>query len=341
MMSRFAIVSKSGAVLSVSSLLFLSGCLPATNSTTSDDCDARSLAQITDDLSGGGDLLGGEANTELIQQMLESPTEGPFYMVNLIRYRERAEYTDGRETDLTGREANALYAPAEFLAEIGARVVFSADVDMQIDGDETVWQEVSIVEYPCITAFLSMVADPEFQERAIHKDAGVEKTIVMVTDLEPSQFPVGLFSNESAYPATEEDPAFELIHVKDYHAIAQYEEGTDEPERTGEEAWQMYESNGAQAGGSIGSYPTAVFRVRGVLLGDDRSWDEVQIVHMPSMAGFQALLDNETRQEGRYHRFAALANNYSLITYPRILDISTETDSGLAGLLNMFSGFGR
>ena len=39
------------------------------------------------------------------------------------------------------------------------------------------------------------------------------------------------------------------------------------------------------------------------------------------MAGFQALLDDETRQAARYHRLAALANNYSMITYPLINNI--------------------
>jgi hypothetical protein len=339
-MPRFTLGLRKPVVLGATSLMLLFGCLSAPDE-TSDLCNPGDLAQIMDGLAGGGELLGGDANAELIQQMLESPTDGPIYMVNLIRYRELAEYADGRETDLTGREANALYAPAEFLAAIGARVVFSADVDMQIDGDDTVWEEVDIVEYPCVTAFLSMLADPEFQARAIHKDAGVEKTIVMVTDLEPSQFPVGLLSSDTPYPATEEDPAFELIHVKDYHEIAQYEDGADEPERTGEEAWQMYQSNGAAAGGGIGSYPTAVLRVRGVLQGDDRSWDEVQIVHMPSMAGFEALLDNETRQQGRYHRYAALANNYSLITYPTVLDIPSNSDSVSGALLGLLFGIGN
>jgi hypothetical protein len=83
----------------------------------------------------------------------------------------------------------------------------------------------------------------------------------------------------------------------------------------------MYVANGSAAGQRIGSYPTAQFLVQGVLTGDDRPWDQVQIVHMPSLAGFQALLDDETRQAGRYHRYAALAHNYSLITYPNVVDI--------------------
>jgi len=289
---------------------------------TQDLCDDPSnMAVLMDSLVSGSLPSFGETNEELVQRMIDAPTEGPFYMFNLIRYREQAEYFDGRESDLTGREANALYAPVEFLTAIGARLVFSTEVDQQIDGDDIVWETVAIVEYPCPVAFFAMVAHPEFQARAIHKDAGVEKTIVMVTELAPSQVPDGFVPPEGPYPPTEEDPSFELIHVQDFHEIAQYEEGVDEPERTGEEAWQMYAANGSEAAQRVGSYPTALFLVQGVLTGDDRPWDQVQIVHMPSLAGFQALLDDETRQAGRYHRYAALAHNYSLITFPTLVDI--------------------
>jgi len=289
---------------------------------TQDLCDDPSnMAVLMDSLGSGSVPSFGETNEELVQRMIDAPTEGPFYMFNLIRYREQAEYPDGRDTDLTGREANALYAPVEFLAAIGARQVFYSEVDNQIDGDEIVWETVAIVEYPCPLALFAMLAHPEFQARAIHKVAGVEKTIAMVTELAPSQVPDGFVPPEGPYPPTEEDPAFELIHVQDFHEIAQYEEGVDEPERTGEEAWEMYVANGSAAGGRIGSYPTAQLLVQGVLTGDDRPWDQVQIVHMPSLAGFQALLDDETRQAGRYHRYAALAHNYSLITYPTLVDI--------------------
>lgn len=266
-------------------------------------------------------MSSGQFNQEQIERMVAAPTDGPFYMVNLIRFREQAVYSDGRETDLTGREANALYSPSEFIQAIGARAVFTTEVDNQIDGEDFVWEEVAIVEYPCPVAFFAMLADPEFQARAIHKDAGVEKTIVMVTDLEPTMLPSDFEPPQSPYPATEEDPAFELIHVMNFHDIAQYEDGADEPERTGAEAWDLYESGGSDAGVSIGSYPTARFNVQGVFSGDDRSWDEIHINHMPSLAAFEALLADETRQAGRYHRTAALADNYSMITYPTLVEI--------------------
>ena len=42
---------------------------------------------------------------EQIAAMQEPGPHGPIYMVNLLKFKAKAEYTDGRETDLTGREA--------------------------------------------------------------------------------------------------------------------------------------------------------------------------------------------------------------------------------------------
>ena len=290
-------------------------------------CDDPSLVAELGSL-GGGDASFGELNAETAQQMLAAPTEGPFYMVNLIKYRERAVYPDGRDTDLTGREANALYSPTDFLAAIGARVVFNAAVDDQIDGDEPVWEDVAIVEYPCPLAFFAMSADPAFQARSIHKDAGVETTIVLFTQLEPSSAVDDPDQSTSSHPPSAEDPAFDLIHLMRFHDVAQYEEGTDEPERSGQEAWELYQSSGTPGSADIGIYTTGTFVVQGTLIGDGRAWDEVVLVRMPSRAGFQALLDDEGRVAGRYHRLAALADNYSMITTPLLSDIPRDGGGG-------------
>ena len=64
-------------------------------------------------LRGGGAPSFGKPNPAQFLRMLAAPTKGPFYMVNLIRFRDRAMYADGRKTDLTGREADALYAETQ------------------------------------------------------------------------------------------------------------------------------------------------------------------------------------------------------------------------------------
>jgi haloalkane dehalogenase len=301
---------------------------------TPDLCDdPTKMALLMKSLGNGNISTLGEVNLEQVQRMVTAPTEGPFYMVNLIRFREKAQYPDGRETDLTGREANALYSPIEFLEAIGARVVFSTDVDNQIDGDNNTWESVAIVEYPCPLAFFAMSAAPDFQARAIHKQAGVEKTIVLVTELMETPIPADPDQSESPYPPTTEDPAFDLIHVMNFHDQAQYEAGSDEPVRTGQEAWQLYQAAGSEASSRLGIYLTARFVVQGVFIGDDRPWDEIVLVHMPSREGFQALLNDSTRQAGRYHRYAALADNYSMITYPTISEIPGSPSSENSQLL--------
>ena len=49
-------------------------------------------------------------NQDQINGFLEDPELGPISMVNLLKYKEKAIYEDGRNTDLTGKEAYQLYA---------------------------------------------------------------------------------------------------------------------------------------------------------------------------------------------------------------------------------------
>jgi hypothetical protein len=295
-------------------------------------CDDPShLQAIFEYLGAGGMQSGGGSlgmNEDQLQRLLANPTES-FYLVNLIKYRERAEYADGRDTDLSGREANALYDPMPLITAIGGRRVYSSAVDEQIAGAEDVaWDDVEIVEYPCAIAFLAYTIHPEFQATVVHKDAGVETTRIMIAELQPLPAPADPDQSEAAFPPTAEDPAFDLMHVMDFHDIAQYEPDANEPERTGEEAWELYQSSGTGASTELGHYPTAFFQVTGTLVGENTGWDQIQIIHMSSMAGFQALLDDETRLEGRYHRTAALSDNDSMIMFPTISMIPYVEDGG-------------
>ena len=46
--------------------------------------------------------------------------DGPIWMVNLMKYRMLTQYADGRESSISGRDADDLYAPIDTLTEIGA-----------------------------------------------------------------------------------------------------------------------------------------------------------------------------------------------------------------------------
>ena len=48
-------------------------------------------------------------SSERIKEMMEPGPEGPIYMINLLKFKEHAEYEDGRDTQLTGYEAYQIY----------------------------------------------------------------------------------------------------------------------------------------------------------------------------------------------------------------------------------------
>lgn len=99
--------------------------------------------------------------------------DGPIFMVNFMKYRERADYGDGRDEGLSGKQADDRYAPLDILAEIGAVVVFFGDVE-----PGGAWDRIGIVRYPTRRSFFAMQARSDFRQRHAHKAAGMERTIV-------------------------------------------------------------------------------------------------------------------------------------------------------------------
>lgn len=244
--------------------------------------------------------------------MLETPPEedGPFWMINLIKYREKADYADGRETELTGREADALYAPQEFLEAIGAVIEFVGDVDdTLISPDGVEWEQIAIVRYPSRAKFFELVRNEEFQARAIHKDAGVEKSLVIVSELEETQ----ALPEPSVIPnpPTASDPPALVTHLLRYREVAMYPPGSDEPARSGRDAMALYEAAAAGVALEQGGAPVARFAIEGVYIGDGRVWDEFRINRFPSRAAFDVVAADPTRQAGEFHRIAALEDTYS------------------------------
>jgi uncharacterized protein (DUF1330 family) len=108
--------------------------------------------------------------------MLADSDGDPIYMINLLKYKDRAEYADGRETTLSGREAYDIYGAgvAETLAEVGGGIVFMGSVSGLLIGHvEELWDAVAIARYPSRAAMLQMVSSGRYQEIHVHRDAGL------------------------------------------------------------------------------------------------------------------------------------------------------------------------
>jgi uncharacterized protein (DUF1330 family) len=115
-------------------------------------------------------------NDEQLAGFLNEPQTGPIYMVNLLKFRDRAEYPDGSDADLTGREAYARYAEAvtRLVIDLGGGFVFMGDVSRLMLGEvEELWDQVAIAWYPSRQAMLDMMRSEAYQSIHVHRDAGL------------------------------------------------------------------------------------------------------------------------------------------------------------------------
>ena len=118
-----------------------------------------------------------EPNEEQMQGFLEGDTESPIEMVNLLKFKDKAEYEDGRETNLSGAEAYAIYGleVADHLSKVGAETIFVGEVSRLMLGEvEELWDMVAIARYPNKKAMLDMIMNPDYQESAKHRAAGLK-----------------------------------------------------------------------------------------------------------------------------------------------------------------------
>lgn len=114
--------------------------------------------------------------SERMQEFFGGEEDGPFVMVNLLKFKEKAEYDDGRETDLSGAEAYAQYGEAvvKCLADVGGKSHYSGAVTGLMLGDvEENWDMVALAEYPSLDAMKTMIMSPEYQAISVHRIAGL------------------------------------------------------------------------------------------------------------------------------------------------------------------------
>lgn len=113
---------------------------------------------------------------QLKQVLADTPQNQPVVMLNLLRFRDKADYSD-EAPELSGREAYQLYMreAAASVSAVGAEVIWSGrSVGSLIAPPEESWDEVLLVRYPSIDAFMAMIESSEYKGVARHRTAAVQ-----------------------------------------------------------------------------------------------------------------------------------------------------------------------
>lgn len=102
------------------------------------------------------------------------PRDMPIMMLNMLRFRDKARYEDGR--DVSGAEAYAAYGKESgpIFSRVGGEIIWRGTPENTLIGpkDER-WDLVFIARYPTAGAFLEMVTDPDYRIAVKHRQAAV------------------------------------------------------------------------------------------------------------------------------------------------------------------------
>lgn len=107
------------------------------------------------------------------------PRDEPIHMLNLLTYRDQAEYPTGHQhagKGWSGRRAYQEYGTASgpIFRRVGGSIVWRGAFQCMVTGPEQMrWDDGFIAQYPNAAAFLEMVKDPEYQLAVINRTAAL------------------------------------------------------------------------------------------------------------------------------------------------------------------------
>lgn len=255
----------------------------------------------------------GTIDRDYAARLADTPPEsdGPVWMVNLMKYREPAAPAQDRELQ------------TRILADIGAELVLAGDVDQQLIGQPT-WDRVGVVKYPTHKSFIDVRSRPDFQLAHQRKEAAIDQAIVMgCRPLPYPEVPAGVVEVDWAdvpHPPTAEDGPVTIVHVFRFVDVAAAHTVPDE--------MVAYASAIAQIATNQGARVAGWFAVEGTFVGDGRAWHQVRFNQFPSKRAFMALAaDRQRLQAQKEHRDDAIADTYTMIVRAGIETIAASIRS--------------
>lgn len=110
-------------------------------------------------------------------------------MLNMLKFREAAAYSEGEASSadaqsMSGRDAYQIYreAASKLVAKVGGETVWKGDAKAEVIAPASEeWDEVFLVRYPSIEAFIQMVASEPYRKIVIHRSAALADSRLIAT----------------------------------------------------------------------------------------------------------------------------------------------------------------
>ncbi len=115
------------------------------------------------------------------------PRDEPIQMLNLLRYRDLAEYPQGHEhhgNGWSGRRAYEEYGKTSgpIFKRVGGEIVWRGAFQTMVTGpepDEKVWHDGFVAQYPNSGAFFEMIKDADYQLAVVNRTAALVDSRLM------------------------------------------------------------------------------------------------------------------------------------------------------------------
>jgi uncharacterized protein (DUF1330 family) len=107
------------------------------------------------------------------------PRDNPINMLNLLRYREVAEYPAGHEhagKGWSGRRAYEEYGitSGPIFRRLGGQILWRGRFETMVTGPEgECWDDGFIAVYPNAGAFFAMIKDPDYQRAVVNRTSAL------------------------------------------------------------------------------------------------------------------------------------------------------------------------
>lgn len=250
----------------------------------------------------------GRIDTDYGAKMFMTPPEedGDIFMLNFMRYHEVAAYSDGDDGEqISGKEADDRYNPTEVLHKIGADPVFFGDVITQVGAPSPAWDRIGTVRYASRKSFVEMQNRADFQEKHVHKSAGMAETFITC----------GLPMNDVATGPV----SSQLVGTKPFVSVSAWRalEGITVVQL--KQALLAGVRHIEAAGGRVGKW----FDVEGTIIGDGRKYDINCYNQYPAPENFHVAIDAMSKDDACALLFnESQSDGYTVLVKPTIDKIS-------------------